>query len=381
MPAGSRLKDAKNAANRLNAESNKGLPPRGAFVFYDWNGEVNKVYRNWGHVGLSLGNGEIIHNFGKSILKQDYTSLDSKKFPYIGWAYPPLTPPINREYVLSGKIDGTEKDITGIYDFSTSKFTFNSKSVQFGIPTDIPIIGNWDGKGGDKIGVFRPMDNDGKSRFYLVMNNWNNLGSKVEASDDIRKIDFGTFQTDIPLVGDWDGDGKDDIGGYDPTDCCFYLYKLDTETSSAKPFAEKQVIQYGNKGDIPLIGDWDGDGKDEIGVFRQLYPNTNTNSFFLDKGLSGGQSDYGPYQFGNVGDIPIVGDWNGDGKDEIGVYRPSSSSFYKDVNIPPDSGNRPIAGLEKSADINNFVEALKTNGVTAVINGFFEMISKIFNRY
>lgn len=348
MSAGSRLSYAKNAANKLNAESNKGLPPRGAFVFYDWDGKVGGVYKNWGHVGLSLGNGEIIHNSGTSILKQDYRSLDSKKFPYIGWAYPPLSPPINRRFVLSGKMDGNDRDITGIFDSSTSEFTFNSKSVQFGLPTDIPIIGNWDGKGGDEIGVFRPVDDDGKSRFYLVMKDWNSLGSKVEASEDIRKINFGIYPTDIPVVGDWDNNGRDDVGGFNPENNEFYLYILNLDSSVSEPYGEIPSVKFGISGDIPFVGDWDGNGKDEIGVFRYPSPkNLNTNAFYFDSDLSGGQHEIGPvgtdgkilpYEYGDRGDYPVIGDWDGDGDDDIGVYRPVIQEFYTDINIPKNPG-------------------------------------------
>ena len=36
--------------------------------------------------------------------------------------------------------------------------------------------------------------------------------------------------------------------------------------------------------------------------------------------------------FGVVGDEPIIGDWNGDGEDEIGIYRPGSGIFALDMN-------------------------------------------------
>jgi cell wall-associated NlpC family hydrolase len=78
--------NAKEAADGLNAKNNQGLPPRGVFVFYEW--------ESLGHVGISIGDGMIIHVPGaNSIRKDKYTNVMG--LTYIGWAYPPVTPPIN----------------------------------------------------------------------------------------------------------------------------------------------------------------------------------------------------------------------------------------------------------------------------------------------
>ena len=33
------------------------------------------------------------------------------------------------------------------------------------------------------------------------------------------------------------------------------------------------------------------------------------------------------------GDIPVAGDWNGDGKDAVGVYRPSTGQFVLETSL------------------------------------------------
>jgi len=98
---------AKQAADVLDAQKNVGKPPRGVFVFYDWKGWVdlneNGVKdegetKNWGHVGLSCGDGNVIHALGKvrvdTYRKVEELSAQGKKFEYIGWAWPPLSPSI-----------------------------------------------------------------------------------------------------------------------------------------------------------------------------------------------------------------------------------------------------------------------------------------------
>jgi len=85
---------------------NNETPPCGAYVFYEWWGTVEGEYRNWGHVGISLGNGQIIHAWNV-IKKENYLDLAStiekhnleEGKPgegYIGWAKPPLNPPIEK---------------------------------------------------------------------------------------------------------------------------------------------------------------------------------------------------------------------------------------------------------------------------------------------
>ena len=67
-----------------------------------------------------------------------------------------------------------------------------------------------------------------------------------------------------------------------------------------------------------------------IGVFR---PSTRT--FYLDyngNGAWNGALVDRAHIFGLTGDLPVSGDWNLDGKTEIGVFRPSTRTFYLDYN-------------------------------------------------
>ena len=78
---------------------------------------------------------------------------------------------------------------------------------------------------------------------------------------------------------------------------------------------------YGNPGDVPFLGDWDGDGIDTPGLYRQTdgyvyLRNTNTQGIADIK-----------FFFGNPGDIPLAGDFDGDGFDTVSIYRPSESTL------------------------------------------------------
>ena len=72
---------ATQAGNALitNTDTN---PPRGAVVFWDWYGTIDGIYANYGHVGISLGNGQVIHADYNGI---KITGLSLGGRPYRGW--------------------------------------------------------------------------------------------------------------------------------------------------------------------------------------------------------------------------------------------------------------------------------------------------------
>lgn len=52
---------AGESAVQYGADQHTDAPPRGTFVFYACSGPIAGVMKNWGHVGLSLGDGDVIH--------------------------------------------------------------------------------------------------------------------------------------------------------------------------------------------------------------------------------------------------------------------------------------------------------------------------------
>ena len=125
---------------------------------------------------------------------------------------------------------------------------------------------------------------------------------------------------DYPVVGDWDGNGTDTIGVY--RNGTFLL-----RNSNTLGFANITVA-FGAPGDQPIAGDWNNDGIDTIGVYR-----SSTGTFLLRNTNTPGAPDL-TFALGNVGDVGIAGDWNGDGIDTTGVFRPSNGViFLKNTNV------------------------------------------------
>lgn len=78
---------------------------------------------------------------------------------------------------------------------------------------------------------------------------------------------------------------------------------------------DQSDVTLGEAGDIAAPADYDGDGKTEPAVFRP-----SEGKFYLPGGKV--------VALGKAGDIPVCGDWDGDGFADVGVYRPTTLTWY-----------------------------------------------------
>jgi hypothetical protein len=196
-------------------------------------------------------------------------------------------------------------------------------AINYGVPGDYPVVGDWDGNGTATIGIYR------NGSFYLRNSNTIGFAEIV--------FSFGS-PGDQPVAGDWDGNGTDTIGVF--RNGTFYLRNSNTEGVADISFI------LGNPGDVGIAGDWDGNGLDTTGVFRPsngiiFLKNQNTTGF-ADVALN----------YGIPGDKPVMGDWNNDGIDTVGVYRngtfylrnSNTIGFAEIVFDLGNPGDMPIAG-------------------------------------
>ncbi len=119
---------------------------------------------------------------------------------------------------------------------------------------------------------------------------------------------------DIPLVGDWNCDGLDTVGMFRPNNGFVYL-------RNSNDFGDADLeFFYGIGGDVPFVGDWDDDDCDSLGIYRD-------GRVYLRNELSTGFADL-DFFYGIASDVPFGGDFDADGSDSVGLYRPASGFVF-----------------------------------------------------
>ncbi|MBZ5560772.1 MAG: VCBS repeat-containing protein, partial [Acidobacteriia bacterium] len=172
---------------------------------------------------------------------------------------------------------------------------------------------DFDGDGKVDVAIWRPpLLTGGDGTFYarVAANNFATLASAT----------LGTLG-DVPMCGDFDGDGKTDLAVYTPVGSHAWSIRL-----SSQGFTSITTFQWGTDGDIPFTGDFDGDGKSDIGVFR---PSEGKWYVLMSKtGFTSGAVA----SWGDAASVPVVGDFDGDGKADLATIEPSEvnglSSWY-----------------------------------------------------
>jgi SpoIID/LytB domain protein len=208
-------------------------------------------------------------------------------------------------------IPGADRPV--LHDAGTGKWGYYNAAgslveIYFGNPGDHGFMGDWDCDGIDTPGLYRRSDG------YVYLRNSNSQGIADVA------FFFGN-PGDLPLAGDFDGDGCDTVSIYRPSEGRFYIMDH-LGSGDAGLGAAEYAYYYGDPGDAPFMGDWDGDGIDTPGLRR------DSNGFvYLRHSNSQGTADV-EYFYGDAGDVVFTGDWDADGDDTLGLYRPSNGTVY-----------------------------------------------------
>ena len=213
------------------------------------------------------------------------------------------------DYDGDGKTDYAVFRNGNWYWFESS--TGISRFRNFGAASDIPVAGDYTGDGRADIAVYRP-----STGVWYVSSNAVGAGAGA-----VTAVTWGGAASDVPAVGDFDGDCKMD-----------YAVRRTTNASGAGSTdwfilqsngSVAAFVRWGTDQMQMAIGDYNGDGKSDIGVAALNGGLLNwyvvgLNNNILVNGI----------QFGQTGDVVTAGDYDGNGTTDLSVYRPSNNVFY-----------------------------------------------------
>jgi hypothetical protein len=183
-----------------------------------------------------------------------------------------------------------------------------------------------DGDGKTDLGIWRP--DEVASKWYIVKST---NGGAVTPEPQFGNIVNGV--QDIPVPADYDGDGKTDLAYWRPI--LFAEWHIKRSSDNVE-----QTIQFGANNntpgsDIPVPGDYDGDGKTDLAVWRPY----GAAEWHIKRSSD---NVYVMFQFGAVNngvpDIPVPADYDGDGKTDLAVWRPGTGSNNTDCTAPDTAG-------------------------------------------
>ncbi len=251
---------------------------------------------------LALGNHvvEVVVNDSTPMVRTDSEGLLNERR---GW-----TVTVRSGHTNPGDFDGDGKSDVSVFRPSNGTWYIMSpgtgiaKAFQWGNWLDVPVPGDYDGDGQRRHRGLSAVEWHVVSR---VLGHGNHGGCPMGERERRAR------------PGDYDGDGKTDIAVFRPADGTWYLVYPATGTTAG--------VQWGNGLDIPVPGDYDGDGQTDIAVFR---PSNGTWYLVSATGSTAG------VQWGNGLDVPVPGTMTATGK-------PTSPSFARPM-APGTSCTRPL---------------------------------------
>lgn len=191
-------------------------------------------------------------------------------------------------------------------------------TVTWGVSTDRPVPGDYDGDDKTDFSVYRPASGE-----WFVLNS---------SDATFNTYTWGGQAGDMAANADYDGDSRTDVAIYRPSTGVWSILKS----------SDGQSLQYtwGTSSDVPVSADYDGDGKADIGVWRS----SNTTFYSLNSSDAAQQT----IMFSNASTEPVSGDYDGDGKADYAIksgnswiIRNSSTSQFDSITWQ-QAGDKPV---------------------------------------
>lgn len=178
---------------------------------------------------------------------------------------------------------------------------------QFGQSQDNPtVVGDYDGDGKTDVAVYRNGAAAGEQSYFYYRGSMNNPNGNV------TYIPWG-IQSDRPYVGDFDGDGRTDVAVQRNVNSLSTHYILQSADNSLR------VAYMGLNTDTITPGDYNGDGKTDVALLRN---ENGGRTWYVTTDFG---ASYNPTAWGINNALAAVGDYDGDGKSDLTVYQNDTS--------------------------------------------------------
>jgi hypothetical protein len=201
----------------------------------------------------------------------------------------------------------------------------------FGNPAGQYYVGDFDGDLKSDLGFFNPANNT----FHVSTSTGSGFGGE-HSGRWIAPNEFGHANGRF-YVAFFNGGRKADLGFFDRDDNSFWV-SLSTGTSFGAKHSGQWIEPgtFGHAGGQYHIADYDDDGSQDLGYFESA-----NNSFHIN--FSNGEAFWGPGTgewiapgaFGHIGGRYRTGDFDGDGRGDLGFFEPGDNSFH--VNLSTGS--------------------------------------------
>jgi hypothetical protein len=226
----------------------------------------------------------------------------------------------------------------------TDRDTTQEYLFRFGLSDMTPLIADMNADGYDDAIAVDRTTVSGLNEWYV---HYAVPGATPFPTDDSTVGVDATFSFglngDIPRVGDINGNGRADVLTVRNDGALFDWY---ISHSTAYPnntatvlSVDQTINDYGANNDLPVIGNWDNDGDDNIGVVDE---NTSPSTWNLD--TNGGGAVEISKQYGLAGDQYIVGKWADRVWDGGAATSNWSDAANWDSNILPTTGDDVLIG-------------------------------------
>ncbi|MDI1242133.1 MAG: VCBS repeat-containing protein [bacterium] len=227
----------------------------------------------------------------------------------------------NDDQVTPGDYDGDGKgDIAVFRDGTGTWYVINSfdstvRSVQWGTAGDEPVARDYDGDGKTDYAVAR---RSGGNMYWWIL----------KSTGDAVWYQWG-LDSDYVCPGEYDGDGRFDVCVVRPGETATsqaYFYVLGSQNGFFG-------APWGVSSDLIVPGDYDGDGRTDFAIVREGATPTDDLVWWI---LRSDGAGYFTASFGLPAvDSTAQADYDGDGKTEIGLWRQTDGTWW---TLNPSTG-------------------------------------------